>query len=78
LTSGKLIRFCAAVLKITLHLLFDVFFFNSHSVNVALKCLPVKNQPLDVAQVRLATFIAAKRVLSQGMKILGIEPLQEM
>ena len=59
-------------------LLFDTIFFFSHSVNVALKNLPVKNQQMDVAQARLATFVAAKKIFNQGMKILGIDPLEEM
>ena len=53
-------------------------FFSSNSVNVALKNLPVKNQQTDVAQARLATFVAAKKILNEGMKILGVEPLSEM
>jgi arginyl-tRNA synthetase len=53
-------------------------FYFSHSIGVALKTVPVKNQEEDLAQVRLAIFSASKRILSIGLKILGIQPLDEM
>lgn len=38
----------------------------------------VKDQEKEVAEARLAVFSASKRVLSIGLKILGVRPLQEM
>ena len=66
--------------KTIINLIFDclLLFFCSNSISVALKNLPVKNQQTDVAQARLATFVAAKKILNEGMKILGIEPLTAM
>ncbi|XP_057379691.1 probable arginine--tRNA ligase, mitochondrial [Daphnia carinata] len=54
--------------------LFDL----SHSLGVALKTMPVKNQEEELAQIRLAIFSASKRILSIGLKILGVQPLQQM
>ncbi|KZS11150.1 putative Arginine--tRNA ligase, mitochondrial [Daphnia magna] len=54
--------------------LFDL----SHSLGVALKTMPVKNQEKELAQVRLAIFSASKRILSIGLKILGVQPLLQM
>jgi arginyl-tRNA synthetase len=52
--------------------------FSSHSLGIALKTIPVKSQDTELAQVRLAIFSASKRVLSIGLKILGLQPLEEM
>ena len=40
--------------------------------------MPVKNQAEDLGQVRLAVFSASKRILSLGLKIIGVRPLEEM
>lgn len=40
--------------------------------------MPVKNQEKELAQVRLAIFSASKRILSIGLKILGVQPLLQM
>ncbi|KAK2716806.1 hypothetical protein QYM36_007075 [Artemia franciscana] len=47
-------------------------------VSVALRALQVKSQPANVAEARLLLFICAKNVLAEGMRILGLTPLEEM
>ncbi|XP_012277166.1 probable arginine--tRNA ligase, mitochondrial [Orussus abietinus] len=46
--------------------------------NKAIKLLRVKGEPTDVASQRLLLFHACKNVLAQGMKLLGIQPLDKM
>lgn len=50
----------------------------SHVINKAFKMLKVKNESPDVASQRLLLFHVAKNVLAQGMKLLGLMPLEEM
>ena len=47
-------------------------------VNLAYKKLPVKGQPTAVAEARLLLFHCSKQVMSNGLCVLGIEPLTEM
>uniref|UniRef100_A0A8C6KDH4 Probable arginine--tRNA ligase, mitochondrial n=1 Tax=Nothobranchius furzeri TaxID=105023 RepID=A0A8C6KDH4_NOTFU len=50
----------------------------SHFVASAHTELPVAGSPQDVAQARLRLFRAARSVLANGMKILGITPVPKM
>ncbi|KAJ3606853.1 hypothetical protein NHX12_026372 [Muraenolepis orangiensis] len=50
----------------------------SHLVASALRELPVKGSPPDVAQARLRLFSGACSVLASGMRILGIKPVEKM
>ncbi|XP_046435389.1 probable arginine--tRNA ligase, mitochondrial [Neodiprion fabricii] len=58
--------------------LVNYLFALSHAINKGLKELRVKGEPEDVASQRLLVFSAAKRVLAQGMKLLGLHPLNKM
>ncbi|NXX24134.1 SYRM protein, partial [Nicator chloris] len=49
-----------------------------HLAAVAHKSLPVKGSAPDVAQARLCLFHAARSVLANGMKLLGITPVTQM
>ncbi|XP_047354972.1 probable arginine--tRNA ligase, mitochondrial isoform X5 [Vespa velutina] len=50
----------------------------SHTINKALKILKVKGETADISDQRLLMFHVARNVLAQGMKLLGITPLQKM
>ncbi|NXI95095.1 SYRM protein, partial [Psophia crepitans] len=50
----------------------------SHLAAVAHKTLPVKGSAPDLAQARLCLFEAARSVLANGMKLLGITPVTQM
>ncbi|CAL8317176.1 unnamed protein product [Merluccius merluccius] len=50
----------------------------SHLVASALRELPVKGSPHNVAQARLRLFSGACSVLASGMRILGIKPVEKM
>ncbi|NWS97288.1 SYRM protein, partial [Mionectes macconnelli] len=50
----------------------------SHLAAVAHKTLPVRGSAPEVAQARLCLFQAARSVLANGMKLLGITPVTEM
>ncbi|EFN87805.1 Probable arginyl-tRNA synthetase, mitochondrial [Harpegnathos saltator] len=50
----------------------------SNTVNRAFKTLRVKDEPTDVASQRLLLFHVAKNVLAQGMRLLGLTPLEKM
>ncbi|NWV67452.1 SYRM protein, partial [Malurus elegans] len=50
----------------------------SHLVAVAHRTLPVKGSAPEVAQARLCLFQAARSVLANGMKLLGITPVNQM
>ncbi|XP_010167282.1 probable arginine--tRNA ligase, mitochondrial, partial [Antrostomus carolinensis] len=50
----------------------------SHLAAVAHKTLPVKGSAPEVAQARLCLFQAARSVLANGMKLLGITPVTQM
>ncbi|XP_066596966.1 probable arginine--tRNA ligase, mitochondrial [Prorops nasuta] len=54
--------------------LFDL----SQSINRTWKALPVKGEPTDIASQRLLLFYTAKNILAQGMKLLGLTPLDKM
>ncbi|XP_028253351.1 putative arginine--tRNA ligase, mitochondrial [Parambassis ranga] len=49
-----------------------------HLIASAHRELPVKGSPKDVAQARLQLFSGACSVLANGMRILGITPVQKM
>ncbi|NXT77831.1 SYRM protein, partial [Zapornia atra] len=50
----------------------------SHLAAVAHRSLPVKGSAPDLAQARLCLFQAARLVLANGMKLLGITPVTRM
>ncbi|XP_039388804.1 probable arginine--tRNA ligase, mitochondrial isoform X2 [Mauremys reevesii] len=50
----------------------------SHLAAVAHKTLPVKGSAPELAQARLHLFQAARSVLANGMKLLGITPVTQM
>ncbi|NXY42609.1 SYRM protein, partial [Ceuthmochares aereus] len=50
----------------------------SHLAAVAHKTLPVKGSTPELAQARLRLFQAARLVLANGMKLLGITPVTQM
>ncbi|KAK2527732.1 Rars2 [Columba livia] len=50
----------------------------SHLAAVAHKTLPVKGSAPELAQARLRLFQAARLVLANGMKLLGITPVTQM
>ncbi|KAG6927977.1 arginyl-tRNA synthetase 2, mitochondrial [Chelydra serpentina] len=50
----------------------------SHLAAVAHKTLPVKGSAPELAQARLRLFQAARSVLANGMKLLGITPVTQM
>ncbi|NWU90363.1 SYRM protein, partial [Upupa epops] len=50
----------------------------SHLVAVAHRTLPVKGSSPELAQARLCLFRAARVVLANGMKLLGITPVTQM
>uniref|UniRef100_A0A8C2F2P2 Probable arginine--tRNA ligase, mitochondrial n=1 Tax=Cyprinus carpio TaxID=7962 RepID=A0A8C2F2P2_CYPCA len=50
----------------------------SHLVAVAHRELPVKGSSAAVAQARLCLFSAVRSVLANGMRILGITPVEKM
>lgn len=55
------------------------YLFNlSNTINKAFKLLKVKDEVADVAKQRLLLFHVARNVLAQGMKLLGLIPLEEM
>ncbi|KAM8831953.1 putative arginine--tRNA ligase, mitochondrial isoform 1-T1 [Spinachia spinachia] len=49
-----------------------------HLIASAHRELPVKGSPPDVAQARLRLFSCGRSVLANGMKILGITPVDQM
>lgn len=56
-----------------------MFLFSlSNTTSRALTSLPVLNSNGDVARTRLALFTAAREVLGQGLRVLGIQPLERM
>ncbi|KYN04805.1 putative arginyl-tRNA synthetase, mitochondrial, partial [Cyphomyrmex costatus] len=56
-----------------------VYLFNlSNAINKAFNSLRVKDELPDVASQRLLLFHTARNVLAQGMKLLGLIPLEEM
>lgn len=77
-----LARFDEAVLKSFQTLepcILTIYLFSlSNAINGALKTLTVKNQPSDLQNQRLLLFHAAKNVLAQGMRLLGLVPLKKM
>ena len=50
----------------------------SHSVSSAVTELYVQNQPDDIALARLALYKAARIVLGNGLRLLGLRPLERM
>lgn len=57
---------------------FKSIFLCSNVINKALKILQIKGEAADVSNQRLLLFHVAKNVLAQGMKLLGITPLNKM
>lgn len=62
----------------TCNFLLSSLLLHSHTINKAFKMLKVKNESADVASQRLLLFHVAKNILAQGMKLLGLMPLEEM
>ncbi|XP_035720392.1 probable arginine--tRNA ligase, mitochondrial [Vespa mandarinia] len=60
------------------NILVTYLFRLSHTINKALKILKVKGETADISDQRLLMFHVARNVLAQGMKLLGITPLQKM
>lgn len=50
----------------------------SNLISLSHQKLWVKNQPNDIAQARLLLFYCAKCVLSTGLRILGLHPIEKM
>lgn len=59
-------------------ILVNYLFHLTHAANKAFKVLPVKGTGAHLASQRLLLFNAAKLVLGEGLKLLGIEPLEKM
>lgn len=77
-----LARFDEAILTATnewepAHIVSYLFMLR-HLVNLAYSRLPVKGQAKDVAEARLLMFHCARQVLANGLRVLGIEPLDAM
>ncbi|MEW6743390.1 MAG: arginine--tRNA ligase [Planctomycetota bacterium] len=49
-----------------------------HAFSRANDLLRVKDEPLEVAAPRMALFAATRRVLANGLRLLGIEPVERM
>lgn len=49
-----------------------------HLISVGYKVLRVKDEDVPVAQARLALFNSARLTLGHGMRILGVEPVNQM
>lgn len=47
-------------------------------INRALEVLQVKNEDIHIGSQRLLLFHSSRIVLNQGMKILGLQPLNQM
>ena len=54
------------------------FMFSSHFTNSAFKKLPVKNQEKTIAEDRLIMFHCARLTLGNGLRLLGITPIQSI
>ena len=52
--------------------------FFSHFTNSAFKKLPVKNQEKTIAEDRLIMFHCARLTLGNGLRLLGITPIQSI
>lgn len=50
----------------------------SHTVSSCYDILWVRNQPEEVAKARMALYAAARHVLSNGLRLLGITPVERM
>ena len=50
----------------------------SNFISLSHQKLWVKNQPIHIAQARLLLFFCAKSVLSTGLRILGLHPVEKM
>ncbi|QSL65365.1 hypothetical protein MERGE_002675 [Pneumocystis wakefieldiae] len=50
----------------------------THTVSACYDVLWVMNQSEDVAMARLSLFLACKRVIGNGMRLLGLTPLERM
>ncbi|CAI4222457.1 unnamed protein product [Auanema sp. JU1783] len=50
----------------------------SNAIGTCMNQLPVKDQPTEIAVPRLFLFSTARAVLGEGMKLLGIEPVDKM
>ena len=57
----------------------DVLLFCfSSAISKALKVLRVKGEPTELANQRLLLMHTARKVLAQGMRLLGLTPLNKM
>ncbi|KAK7872518.1 hypothetical protein R5R35_013763 [Gryllus longicercus] len=59
-------------------ILVNYLFKLCNAINRAFKTLPIKGQDNHIASQRLMLFHASRLILNQGLRILGIQPLQEM
>ncbi|XP_015585700.1 probable arginine--tRNA ligase, mitochondrial [Cephus cinctus] len=60
------------------HILVNYLLRLSHTINKALKVLQIKHMPSDIGSQRLLLFHSAKNVLAQGLRLLGITPMNKM
>ncbi|KAF3422003.1 hypothetical protein E2986_02836 [Frieseomelitta varia] len=60
------------------HIYFLYTYFFSKAINMAWHKLTIKNEPKDLGNQRLLLFHTAKIILAQGMKLLGLTPLEKM
>lgn len=60
-------------LKVTSHLI-----KLANAVGPAMARLRVSDEPIDKAIPRLSLFAAVRKVLHEGMKLLGLEPSEKM
>lgn len=59
--------------------LFNLFFGFSNSISRAMKTLNIKNESSQAVQEhRMLLFNSSRKVLYQGMIMLGLQPLEEM
>ncbi|CAB3372091.1 Hypothetical predicted protein [Cloeon dipterum] len=68
----------ASYLELESCILVQYLFSLCNHINQAFQHLTVKGQPPEIASQRMLLFTAAKIVLSEGLEILGIEPLEKM
>lgn len=70
---------CSAYIDLEPSLVVDYLFTLCKHISVALKVLGVKTAPNEqVAKQRLILFAASRSILAQGMKILGLIPLEKI
>ncbi|XP_011498213.1 PREDICTED: probable arginine--tRNA ligase, mitochondrial [Ceratosolen solmsi marchali] len=64
--------------KLEPYILVNYLFQLSRATNTALKALRIKDEPTELANQRLLLMCTSRKVLAQGMKLLGLTPLNKM